>query len=165
MNELATISDAELDKRIMDLKERDLALRTDSGRKYMLGKMRELIGLIETWGYKFSGDEMALAKLWANSMKEEFVILGVEGMTEAISHWAENDSNEYRMFPQIPWIKKACKEIGGDPRVEKGRRVQAEVERQIEEDHRRAMEKFRQEHPDLWEIAGRKAEALQKGEQ
>ena len=163
MNELVSISDAELDARIEEVKERELSLQTDSGRQYMIGRMRELIGYLETLGYKFSGEEMALARLWANSLGEEFVILGMDGMTKAVSNWAANDTNEYRTFPQIPWIKEACKELGGDPRAEKGRRVQAELEHKMDEDHKREMEEFKKNHPDLWERAERLSEELKKG--
>ena len=159
MNDLVSISDAELDTRIEEVKERELSLQTESGEQYMIGRMRELIGYLETLGYKFNGEEMALARLWANSMKDEFIILGIDGMTKAVSNWAANDTSEYRTFPQIPWIKEACKELGGDPRVEKGRRVQAEAERKMEEDHKREMEEFKKNHPDLWE----RAERLKEG--
>lgn len=162
MNELTTISDNELDKRIEDLKERELSLQTESGEKYMLGKMRELIGLLETWGYQFSGEEMALARLWANSLREEFVILGVDGMTKAVTYWAENDTNEYRTFPKIPWIKEACAQIGGDPRTEKGRRIQKQAERQMELDHQKEMEEIKKNHPALWKMVEEKAAEMEE---
>lgn len=160
MNELVTLSDTELDRRIEEVKERELSLQTESGKSYMLGKMRELIGLLETWGYRFQGDEMALARLWAASLQEEFARLGMDGMTQAVTNWAANDTNEYRSFPHIPSIKVACNELGGDPRVEKGRRVQSELERQMELDHQKEVAEFKEKHPDLWARIEAKAEEM-----
>ena len=150
MNELTTLSDTALDKAIDDLKERELSLKTESGRKYLVGKMRELIGLLETWGYKTNGDESGLAMLWASGLQEEFVRLGWLGIKQAVTRWAEEDDSIYRTFPKIAWIADICKEIGGDPRVEKGRRIQVETERKIEEDHRKQMEHYRATHPADW---------------
>lgn len=150
MNELVALSDAELDKAIDDLKERELALKTESGQKYIVSRMRELIMTLEQWGYKTTADELALAKLWANGLQEEFVRLGADGLKQAVTEWAQNDSSEYRNFPKIPWIKEACSNIGGDPRVEKGRRVQALEEARIEEEHRREIEEFKKNNPEKW---------------
>lgn len=163
MNEIATLSDAELDKAIEDIKERELALKTEAGRDYIVIKMRECIGLLETWGYKFDGDEMALARLWAEGLKEEFVRLGTDGIRTAVMKWAETDESEYRSFPKIPWIAKACSEIGGDPRVEKGRRVQAEAERKMKEEHDAEVAKFKKENPERWAEIEKLAEKVAKG--
>lgn len=163
MNELTTLSDAELDKEIENIKEREVALKTKAGRDYIVVKMRECIGLLETWGYRFDGDEMALARLWAEGLQEEFVRLGADGIQLAVRRWAETDESEYRSFPKIPWIAKACGLIGGDPRVEKGRRVQAEAERKIEEEHKAEMERYKKEHPEEWaKIDKRASEYLKK---
>lgn len=160
MNELATLSDTDLDKALDELKQRELAIQTDSGRNYIIGKMRECIGLLETWGYKFDGNEVALAKLWADGLKEEFVRLGADGIQKAVTLWAENDTSEYRSFPKIPWIIEACKSLNGDPRVEKGRRMQAEAERKLEEEHKAEIEKFKAENPELWEKLQKRAERI-----
>jgi len=159
MNELATLSDTELDKAIEKVKERELALQTESGQRFIISKMREIIMYLEKLGYKIEGDELTLARLWANAMGDEYVRIGEEGMKKAVMLWAEEDASEYRSFPKIPWIKEACSKVGGDPRVEKGRRVQAEAERKMEEDHKREMEEFKKNHPDLWE----RAERLKEG--
>lgn len=158
MNELVTMSDTELDRAIEQVKERELALKTDSGQRFVVSKMRELIMYLEKIGYKIDADEMTLARLWANSLGSEFARLGEEGMQRAVVLWAQEDDSEYRSFPKIAWIKEACAKVGGDPRVEKGRRVQAEAERKMEEDHKREMEEFKRKHPDLWE----RAEKLKK---
>lgn len=159
MNELVTLSDTELDKAIQDLKERELALKTDSGKRYITSKMRECIGWLESVGYKFEGDENSLARLWARSLEEEFVIVGESGIKKAVMEWASQDTSEYRSFPKVPWILESCKEIGGDPRVEKGRRIQAEAERQIELDHQREIEEIKKD-PERWAEIQRKAEKL-----
>lgn len=151
MNQLATISDAELDKAIDKCKERSLALRTDSGRKFLVGEMRQLIAYLESVGYKTDADMTALSRLWARGLAEEYVMLGLDGMKRAIVHWVETDTNEYGTFPKIPWIKAACAEVGGDPRVEKGRREQARLEAQIEADTKAELEKFYKDHPALKE--------------
>ncbi len=142
MNNLARLSDTELEKAIQDLKERDLALKTDSGQKFIISKMRECIGWLESVGYKFEGDETALAKLWATSLKDEFVRLGEGGLKTAVMNFASTDDRQYKTFPQIPWIADACTNIGGDPRVEKGRRMQEEAERQMELDHKKEMQEL-----------------------
>ena len=139
MNNLVRMSDTELEKAIQDLKERDLASKTESGKKYIISKMRECIGWLESVGYKFDGDENALARLWARGLKDEFVLLGENGVKKAVAKYAEEDESEYRSFPKIPWIKEICSSIGGDPRAEQGRRIQAENERQMELDHKREM--------------------------
>ena len=139
MNQLVKLTDTELEKAIQDLKERDLALKTDSGQKYIVSKMRECIGWLESVGYKFEGDENALAKLWARSLREEFVRLGEAGLKNAVVDFASADDRQYKTFPQIPWIAEVCKNVGGDPRVEKGRRMQKEAERQMELDHKKEM--------------------------
>lgn len=157
MNELSTLTDVELDNAIQDLKERELALKTESGRKYIVSKMRECIMMLESWGYKSNADELALARLWANGLQEEFVRLGAEGVMQAVTVYAETDDHEYKVFPQIVWIAEACKKIGGDPRVEKGRRMQAEAERQMEIEHRKEMERLKAEHPEWCEKAARVA--------
>ena len=161
MNELVTMSNAELEQALNDLKERELALQTESGRNYIIGKMRECIGLLETWGYKFDGNELALARLWADGLKEEFVRLGADGIRKAVTKWAEADTSEYRSFPKIPWIIESCKQISGDPRVEKGRRMQEQAERQMEAEHKAEMEKFKEEHPELWVKIQEQAERMQ----
>ena len=163
MNEIATLTDAELDKRIEDIKDRELSLQTERGRTYLVGKMRELIGLLETWGYKFDGSEDGLAMLWANGLADEFIRLGVDGMRKAITNWATEDTSEYRFFPKIPWIKEACSKLGGDPRVEKGRRLQAEAERKMQEDHEKEMAEFKIKHPDLWERVQKRLAEMEKG--
>lgn len=163
MNELTTLSDAELKKEIDNIKERELALHTESGMNYITIKMRECIGLLETWGYKFDGDELALAKLWANGLSKEFVRLGADGILKAVTKWAQEDKSDYRVFPKIPWIAEYCAQIGGDPRQEMGRRMQAQAEADMEAKHREEMENFKKEHPDLWEKAKRKAEEMSKG--
>ena len=160
MNELVTMSNTELEQALNDLKERELALQTESGRKYMISKMRECIGLLETWGYKFDGNELALARLWADGLKEEFVRLGADGIQKAVTKWAEADTSEYRSFPKIPWIIESCKQISGDPRVEKGRRMQEQAERQMEAEHKAEMEKFKKEHPELWAKIQERAERM-----
>lgn len=167
MNELTTLTDAELDKEIEDLKEREASLHTESGRKYIVGKMRELIGLLETWGYKFDGNEKGLAVLWANAMMDDFVRLGFLGMKTAVTKWAEEDTSQYHIFPKVAWIKYACTQMGGDPRVEKGRRMQEAAERKLEEDHKKQMEHFMKTHPReaarIDAIAARMAEAQRIG--
>ena len=160
MNELTTMSDVELDKAIEALKERSLALKTESGRRYIVSRMRELIMHLEDLGYTIKIDELALAELWANGLSEEFVRLGPEGMREAVDRWAVEDAAEFRTFPKIPWILDACKAIAGDPRVEKGRRIQAEQERLMELEHQREMEQFKKDHPDLYERAVRRGMEL-----
>lgn len=162
MNDLTLISDTELDKRIADLKERELALKTSSGRSFMESKMRECIGWLRVIGYRFSGDENALAKLWANSLEEEFVRIGEIGIKNAVMKWASEDASGYRSFPKVSWIKELCQGISGDPRVEKGRRIQAEAERQIELDHKREIDKIK-ENTERWAEIQRKAERLRKG--
>lgn len=149
MNELVTMSDTDLDKAIEEIKERELALQTNSGQAFVVSKMRELIMYLEKLGYKIDADELALARLWANGLSEDYARLGDNGMKMAVQYWAEHDTNEYRTFPQIPWIKEVCEEIGGDPRIEKGRRVQALAERQMELDHKKQNEEFLRKHPDL----------------
>ena len=163
MNSLAIISNTELDKRIEEIKDRELSLQTERGRTYLVGKMRELIGLLETWGYKFDGSEDGLAMLWANGLSEEFVKLGADGMRQAVANWATEDTSEYRSFPKIPWIKEACHKMGGDPRVEKGRRLQAEAERKMQEDHEKEMAEFKAKHPDLWDRVQRRLAEMEKG--
>lgn len=158
MNELVTMTGTELDRAIEQVKERELALKTDSGQRFVVSKMRELIMYLEKIGYKIDADEMVLARLWANGLGDEFARLGEEGMQKAIILWVQEDASEYRSFPKIPWIKEACAKVGGDPRVEKGRRVQAEAERKMAEDHKREMEEFKKKHPDLWA----RAEKLKK---
>lgn len=153
MNELVTMSDTELKNAVDAVKERELALKTDAGRKFVVSKMRGLIMYLENLGYKSDADGNALAELWANSLSEEFAILGYDGMKKAVMYWAEHDDSEYRFFPKIPWIKDACSKVGGDPRAEMGRRIQAEQERKIQEDHEREMAEFKAKHPDLWERA------------
>ena len=160
MNELSTLTDTELDNEIANLREREMALQTDKGRDYIVMKMRECIGLLETWGYKFEGDEMSLARLWASGLRDEFVRIGQDGIMKAVTLWAENDVSEYRTFPKIPWIKESCKQVGGDPRVEKGRRMQIEAERQMEAEHQAEMEKFKKENPELWAEMEKRAETL-----
>lgn len=142
MNSIVKLNDAELEKAIEDLKERDLASQTESGQKYIVSKMRECIGWLESVGYKFEGSETALARLWARSLKDEFVKLGEDGLKNAVMEFASKDDRQYKTFPQIPWIAEICNNIGGDPRVEKGRRVQAEAERQMELEHEREMAEF-----------------------
>lgn len=139
MNELVRLTDTELEKAIEDLKERELAAQTDSGQKFIISKMRECIGWLESVGYKFEGNENALAKLWARNLKEEFIRLGEVGVKNAVMEFASNDDRQYKTFPQIPWIIDACEKIGGDPRTEMGRRRQEEAERQVEQDHKREM--------------------------
>lgn len=157
MNDLTVLSDAELDKELADLKERELALTTKSGKGFVESKMRECIGWLQSIGYKFEGDETALAKLWSNTLQEEFVRIGETGIKNAVVAWASEDESNYRMFPKVAWIKEACKGITGDPRVEKGRRVQQEAERQMELEHQREMQKFKEEHPDEWAKALKRA--------
>lgn len=151
MNDLVTMTDTELDNAINAIKERELAMQTEAGKNYVVGKMRECIGLLETWGYKFDGNEVGLAKLWADGLSEEFVRLGADGIRKAVIKWAETDDSEYRSFPKIAWIVEACKSIGGDPRAEKGRRVQAEAERQMEIDHRKEFDELQKAHPEWLE--------------
>lgn len=162
MNELTTLTDAQLDKAIENLKERELAAQTESGHKYIVSKMREIIMYLEEVGYTTDANEKFLAELWAISLTEDFVRLGAEGMKKAIVQWVANDDSEYHSFPKIPWIKEACAQAGGDPRTEKGRRVQAEAERKMQEDHRKEMEKFKKEHPDLWKKVEEKAAEIQR---
>lgn len=161
MNALTVISDAELDQAIEVLKERELAIQTDNGKKYVVSKMRELIMYLEKLGYKPDADERALSTLWARSLSEEFIRLGEDGLREAVTEWVEGDANNYRVFPKIPWIKDACARVGGDPRVEKGRRMQAEVERKMEGEHRKEVEEFKAKHPALWEMVQKKAAEMQ----
>ena len=139
MNDLSKLTDDELKKAIDDLKERELAAKTNAGKTYILSKMRSYITMLEELGYTTTADELALAKLWAKGLEDEFVLLGQNAMQEAIERWAMNDDRQYKTFPQIPWIAEACKEMGGDPRAEQGRRIQAENERQMELDHKREM--------------------------
>lgn len=160
MNDLMALSDTDLERALDALKERELALQTESGRNYMIGKMRECIGLLETWGYKFDGNEVALARLWADGLQEEFVRLGADGIQKAVTKWAEADNSEYRSFPKIPWIIESCKALGGDPRVEKGRRMQERAERQMEEEHKAEMAKFKKDHPELWAKIQERAERM-----
>lgn len=162
MNALATLSDAQLDKEIENLKERELALQTEGGQKYIISKMRELIMHLQELGYVIHANELGLAKLWATSLSEEFVRLGTDGMKEAIDRWVMEDKSDYRVFPKIPWIKDACSEVGGDPRVEKGRRMQAEAERQMEFDHKREVEEFKKKYPDLWAKVEKKIAEMEK---
>lgn len=162
MNELATLSDAELDKAIADIKERDLAVQTEAGLKHVRGKMRECIGWLESVGYRFDGDQLALAKLWTVALKEEFVLLGEVRFKNAVMYYASHDDREYKSFPQIPWIAEACRHVGGDPRVEKGRRVQTEAEQRMEREHEEEVNRFKEEHPDLYARAIARAERLRK---
>lgn len=164
MNDLMSISDAELDTAIEQLKERDLAFKTDSGKRYAVGKMRELITLLETWGYKFNGNEDSLAVLWAKSLKEQIVVNGYDGVRKAVENWVAQDANDYNIFPKIPWIIDECKKLGGDPRVEKGRRVQKEAERQMELDHQKEIQRFREEHPDEWKRIEERAAKMRESE-
>lgn len=163
MNDLVALSDAELDSVIEKLKERELGLQTNAGKKYAVSQMRECIGYLESVGYTLGemADENMIAALWAKGLEEEIVSIGYNGVKKAVQNWAANDNSDYRSFPKIPWIKDACREIGGDPRAEKGRRVQAEAERQMELDHKREVETFKREHPDLWELIEEKAERAQ----
>lgn len=162
MYELTILSDTELDRAIEELKERELALQTESGQKYIISKMRELIMHLQEMGYVIHANELGLAKIWAKSLSEEFVRLGTDGMKEAIDLWIAEDSNEFHTFPKIPWIKEACAKITGDPRVEKGRRVQAEAEQQMEIDHQKEVEEFKNKHPDLWSQIEKKAAEMQE---
>lgn len=160
MNDLALLSDTELDKAIDELKERELALKTESGIDFVGSKMRECIGWLESVGYKFDGDEFALARLWGASLRDEFVRIGETGIKNAVMTWVSEDESEYRTFPKVAWIKEACAKVGGDPRVEKGRRIQAEAERQIEEDHKKEMEEIKND-PERWAEIVRKAKELE----
>lgn len=162
MNELTTLTDAQLDKAIENLKERELAAQTESGHKYVVSKMREIIMYLEEVGYTTDANEKSLAELWAISLTEDFVRLGAEGMKRAVVQWVANDDSEYHSFPKIPWIKEACAQVGGDPRVEKGRRIQVETERKMQEDHRKEMERIKREHPDLWKKVEEKVDEIQK---
>ena len=160
MNELTILTDAQLDKAIEDVKERELAIQTKNGYKYTVGFMRSMIYELRQVGYRVEADDTALARLWAHGLKDDFVRLGENGIKAALTKWAEDCCNEYRSFPTIPQIKEACAQIGGDPRVEKGRRMQAEAERKMEEEHRKEMEELKQKYPDLWEMAEKKAAEL-----
>lgn len=162
MNELALLSNDELDTAIEQIKERELSFQTATGKKYAVSKMLEYITLLETWGYKFDGNEDSLAVLWAKTLKEEIITMGYDGIREALELWVSED--EYRSFPKIPQLKNACARIGGDPRVEKGRRVQAEAERQMELEHQREMEEFKKNHPEAWARIQAKAEQMQRGQ-
>lgn len=161
MNELTLMTDTQLDKAIEDLKERELAIKTQAGQAFVVSKMRECIGWLESVGYKFDGDETALARLWAHGLQDDFVRLGEVGVKNAVMSFAETDTRTYKTMPQIAWISDKCSEMGGDPRKEKGRRVQAEAERQIEEDHKREMEEIKKD-PVRWAEICRKAEEMER---
>lgn len=161
MNDLTVLSAAELKDAIEKLKERESSFKTTAGKKYAVSKMREFITLLETWGYTFEGNEDSLAVLWAKSFKEEIIRIGYDGFGEAIEMWVKEDQSEYRSFPKIPWIKEICSSIGGDPRAEQGRRIQAENERQMELDHKREMAELEKSFtPSQLEEIERKAREL-----
>ena len=101
MNELTLMTDAQLEKAIEDLKERSLAVKTPSGQAFVVSKMRECIGWLESVGYKFDGDEEALAKLWAHGLQDDFVRLGEIGVKNAVMSFAESDTRTYKTRPQI----------------------------------------------------------------
>lgn len=151
MNGLITLTDSQLETRIAEVQERERSVITQEGYGFLISKMRELIGLLQTWGYKADIDENSLATLWANSLKDEFVMLGVIGMKQAVMMWAQRDESPYRVFPKVAWIKDACKELGGNPKAEKARREQEARERQMEEDHKKQMEHYAKTHPRDWE--------------
>lgn len=148
MNELARLSDIELDKAINELKDRESFVQTKQGFVYVGAKMRECIGWLKSVGYKFEGDEKMLAEQWARNLTEEFVRLGEAGVKQAVMNFDANNDREYKQFPQIPWIKEECRKIGGDPRAEKGRREQARREQALEEESEREFREWKESHPE-----------------
>ncbi|MBR0085667.1 MAG: hypothetical protein IJL97_03860 [Lachnospiraceae bacterium] len=150
MNGLITLTDSQLETRIAEVQERERSVMTQEGYGFLISKMRELIGLLQTWGYKADIDENSLATLWANSLRDEFVMLGVIGMKQAVMMWAQRDESPYRVFPKVAWIADACKELGGNPRAEKARREQEARELQLEKDHKKQMEHYAKTHPREW---------------
>lgn len=161
MNDLTVMSDAELDIQVSHLRERERMFETETGKKKVAGEMLKLLGMIEKCGYQIKdAEKKAVAKIWANKLKDQIVRLGYKGVQEAAVLWVQDDGNEYRVFPKVAWIYDKCSEIEGDPRVEKGRRDQKRREAKLEEESKAEFEKWRRDNPELAAAAEKRMKEL-----
>lgn len=161
MNDLTVLTDAEIDSKINSIDKRKADLQTSQGQGFLMSKMRECIGWLQTIGYKFEGDESVLARMWADSLKDEFARIGEAGIKNAVMKWASEDNSEYRVFPKVAWIKETCEGMGENPWVEKGKRALKEAERQMEEEHQKEIDEIKKD-PVRWAEIQKKAEKLRE---
>lgn len=160
MNDLTVMSDNELDVQLALLEERKEQFQSESGIKMVQSKMLEIIGTVEKYGYALKGDRKKIAKVWAHGLQDEIIRLGYTGVQEAVVMWIERDVSQYMTFPKVKWIAEICKEIHGDPRVEKGRRDYQRRLALVEQEHQEHVEKWKREHPEEWERITRKTEVM-----
>ena len=175
-NGFQNMTDAELkeacdrpEARRLMLRDKDGQPKMEGYRKYMdmiLPLMRTELG-----AYTARTDDMILrgyAQSWARKLEKEYIRIGIEGIAAAVRAWVDDDTSEYMRFPKAAWIAEKCTELKGSPERERGLRQQRAEEERIEEEHKRAVERYKVEHPEHWKDIEREAQrraAAQYGRQ
>lgn len=161
MNDLTVMSDNELDVQLALLEERKEQFQSESGIKMVQSKMLEILGTVEQYGYELkNADRKKIAKIWAHGLKDEIIRLGYTGIREAVVMWIECDVSQFMRFPKVREIADICKEMHGDPRVEKGKRDYQKRIALMEQEHREQLEAWKSENPEDWERVKQRAEVM-----
>ena len=151
MNDLAILSDAQLDRTLAERNDRATKIKTREGIKTVTQEMLKIFAVLESCGYQINPDgRKAAAAVWAKLLSNEVVVLGFAGLQKAIEKVIESDTRSYRSLPNIATVKEACHTLGGDPMIEKARRDQAKREAKIEAEHAAEVEEWKRNNPEEW---------------
>lgn len=146
MNELALLSNDELDVEVKNIERRASQLKTIDGQKRAAALMLETLRLIEAAGYSPKTDLAEMAMSWVIIMREQIAVYQFKGIREAVIEFIKNDTREYKQFPSVGQIIDICNHIGKNPKVELSRRRQKEFERMVDEEYDREMAALPEEY-------------------
>lgn len=147
VTDLALVSDLELAKIEVAIKERTQRLTTKEGKAEAQMWAIKMIDYIMVSGYKIPQvDKTMMAKAYADQLSDAIAIYGYDDIARVVKEWIRNDDRYYKQFPTAGTILAEVKAKLGNPLAEVARRNhEAEVARIVERERQELRDKYSEE--------------------
>lgn len=141
VTDLTLVSDLELGKIELAIKQRTQKLATKEGKAESQLWAVRMIDYIMASGYKLPPvDKEVMAKAYADQLADAIAVYGYDDIAKVVKEWIKNDDREYKRFPTAGDILAEVKNTLGNPLAEVARRNhEAEVMRIVEHERSELM--------------------------